>query len=365
MVLYVTFINLFSDDNLGIIRKIKAQCRAMEKCLDTVCYTALSHGVFMMFHDGILVDRHSAVNLKESIEVLKAWARKYGIRKTYIRYFWSNDRLLDFYSFQRENDIRTILEIPTFPYDDEIKGQKRIFEEDILYRTRIHEYFDFISTYSLDKEIWGKRTLNLINGVSVKDYCQSSPNDDLTSINIIAVGSKLQWWNGFERVIEGINDATSRKEVDIKMYIVGSDGEENHYRKIIEKYRLENKVYMLGLLEGDAYDKAFDGMDIAISALGMYKKNISEGSPIKGAEYCARGIPMISGIKDLRFPEDCPFVLRVPNNDTPIKMEKVVSWYNKMREDPDYKAKIRKYAEDHLDWDAIMKPVIEYFNSIS
>ena len=85
-----------------------------------------------------------------------------------------------------------------------------------------------------------------------------------------------------------------------------------------------------------------------------------EGSPIKGAEYCARGLPFICGYHDLRFPPDWEFMLNVPNNPEPIDMNRVIEFWEKVALQANYKELMRNYAEEQLIWDKIMAPVVDY-----
>jgi hypothetical protein len=60
------------------------------------------------------------------------------------------------------------------------------------------------------------------------------------------------------------------------------------------------------------------------------------------------------------FPEDFPFSLRVEPNDSPIDIQKVVSFYEKLKKNyPNHSLLMRKYAEEKLSWEAKMKPLIE------
>ena len=100
---------------------------------------------------------------------------------------------------------------------------------------------------------------------------------------------------------------------------------------------------------------------MAVGALGIYKQNgTEEGSPIKGSEYCVRGLPFICGYRDLRFPPDWKFMLNVPNNASPIDMNCVIDFYEKVTLESNYKELMRNYAKEHLSWDKIMEPVVEY-----
>ena len=178
----------------------------------------------------------------------------------------------------------------------------------------------------------------------------------------------MQSWQGYERFIEGIylyykNGA----KYNIKFKMIGSGPEENYYKELVKKYQLQSQVEFLGqieLSEKKRMDEQYNLSDIAVGTLGVYKQmGTNEGSPIKGAEYCARGLPFICGYRDLRFPPDWEFILNVPNNSEPIDINHIIDFYEKVTSKEHYKQSMRDYAIKYLTWDKIMEPVIEYFKA--
>ena len=105
---------------------------------------------------------------------------------------------------------------------------------------------------------------------------------------------------------------------------------------------------------------------MAIGSLGFQRSRLEKGSTLKAREYCARGIPFLIAYDDPDFPESFPFVFRVPLDESPIDIDKVIQWYeNLSMKHPDFSAQMRKYAEENLSWDAKMRPVINRINSIA
>jgi glycosyltransferase involved in cell wall biosynthesis len=74
-----------------------------------------------------------------------------------------------------------------------------------------------------------------------------------------------------------------------------------------------------GLLDAADYLPILAQTDVAIGPLAMYRKEMSEASPLKVAEYLAYGIPAIIGHTDTRFPTGAPFLLQIPNTEDNVE----------------------------------------------
>ena len=67
-------------------------------------------------------------------------------------------------------NIRTVIEIPTYPYEAEGRTSLRgrvIQVLDKIFRKKLKKYVDRIVTYSDDKMIFGIKTINTINGIFI------------------------------------------------------------------------------------------------------------------------------------------------------------------------------------------------------
>ena len=87
---------------------------------------------------------------------------------------------------------------------------------------------------------------------------------------------------------------------------------------------------------------------------------------LKLREYTARGIPFFYGYAD-KLIKSCvdDYTMQVPNDDSPIDIATVISFYEKMKEKGFDKiaVEMRKLAEEHLSWAKQMKPVVDYILS--
>ncbi len=359
MLFYITECNLNETVYSGVHKKIMAQIRALEKEFGIVYYTIWDWKfVYLMYGENI-VKRKVAVTRRNFIDVVIDWMKEYDVKCTYIRYIFANTQFIRLLQYQKENCIKTLIEIPTYPYDEEILyGRFKV--EDNYFRSKIENYVNAIATYSQDKEIWGIPCIHLNNGIDIEKIPIAKYKEKDKAITMIAVSS-MSLWHGYERVIGGIYDYY-RNGGDWKLCLklVGEGRELDKYRKLTEKYGLQPHAKFYGKLEGESLNQIFDESDLGLVSFGLHKIGIDKASPIKGAEYCARGIPMICGYHDMRFPKNTPFVLEVPNNDNPIDMGQVIKFYKCITKQEDFRYQIRDYAIQHLSWIQIMKCVTEY-----
>lgn len=362
MVFYITFSDFDSPHHgVGVKKKVRNQVEAMERRFKRVYYTYYSCPMaYLMQSDGEILEKVIAVTKKDYIKVLTEWLQKYGVTKTYIRYPRASKWFIDLLIFQKQQNIKTVLEIPTFPYP---KIGELYDLEDLVYREQINRYVNRITTYSADEEIWGISCINLINGLTLKDISISTKEKPEDRMDFIAVSS-MRHYHGYERFLEGMYLYYQAKgKYDLRFRIVGSGQEEQKYKDLVKKYHLETHVEFIGRIESWENDKMqdlYNLSDMAVGSLGLYKEGLVKSSPIKGSEYCAKGIPFICGYYDLGFPKDWEFMMNVPNNPEPVDMNKVIEFYENVTSKDNYKEAMREYAVNHLTWDSIMNPVVEY-----
>lgn len=365
MLFYVTFIDFGEFYGPGKDRKIKGQIEALKAGLGEVYYTYYSYPMLYLMDDETVIEKQPAVTRRDQILVLCSWLEKYRVTKTYVRYPLASKWFVDLLKYQKEHNIKTILEIPTYPYDGELEDD-RSRTEDMCYRKDIHKYVDRISTSSADDMIWDVPCIGVINGISASDVIIRTKIKENKKIMLIAVGT-MKFWQGYERIIEGMYLYYQKNgEYDIRLKVIGSGPEEQNYMDLVEKYKLNSKVEFVGQIEIGEIDRLngqYALADIAVSSLGGYKKELNEWAPIKGAEYCAKGIPFICGYRDPRFPAGWKYMMRVPNDSSPIDMESVIDFYENVTSSEDYKEEMRDYAMNYLTWTHIMDPVIDYFIS--
>lgn len=301
-------------------------------------------------------------------------AHKYDF--IYIRKPWFMDGdLIRFLKKFKKYSPKTkiLLEIATYPYDEEGKHINMIplSIKDKKWRKHLEKYVDRIVTYSNDEMIFNIKTIQVSNAIDVKGIKPIKHiTNNLNEINLVACSS-LYYWHGYDRAIEGIKNYYINKDSvkpDIKFHIIGEGEEQEKYTKMIKDYKLEKYIIMHGRLTGDDLDKVYNLCDIALDSMGRHRSGVFYNSSLKGKEYCAKGLPIVSGITtDIDNDKEYAYYERVSADDKAIDMNFIIDFYNKVyctgKSREDIINEIVLYSERRFDYSVAMKPIINYITS--
>jgi len=359
-VVYITYVDLYGKGYLGVAKKIKSQITVFRKCFGRVYLTICRGQMVYLLEGNRVIDKGLAVTREMCHGVITGWLDKYKIKRTYIRYNFSDKWFLQFLKAQKERGIKTVLEVPTYPYDGEISGARlrRLKAEDNYYRGGLCQYVGWAATNSDAGDIFGMPCIKLLNGVDIGANPLHLKSKAGKEIVLIGVGIMARW-HGYERVLAGLSNYYNGKGDYGFLFKIVGEGEESHrYHSMVLEYGLQSRVEFCGMLEGEDLNRQYEQADIGVSSLGLYKTGIQDVAPIKGAEYCARGIPFICGYHDMRFPDKADYIMAVPNNPEPINMHEVAAFYEKITSQEGYRERMRGYALGHLTWEAVMGPVV-------
>lgn len=290
----------------------------------------------------------------------------------YVRRATADKNYVDFFRAVKEKwpDCKVIIEIFTYPYDkDEFKRLLTwpYYFKEKYQRRRLAGYVDRYVTYSEDKVIFGVPTIQTGNGILVDSVKLPQPDkrkDD--AVHLIAVAF-MQKHHGYERVIKGLYEYYRKdNKRRVVFHLIGDGPEKKAYQKLVQKYKLENQVIFYPTLTGEKLDKAYEKGDIAISAIGVYKDGINRENSLKTREYMAKGFPMVTGCKVDGLSNDYPFECRFPNDASPIDIEKVLLFYDKLCQEysaEEMQQKIRSYVKKIADMPVVMKAIVDFIES--
>ena len=97
----------------------------------------------------------------------------------------------------------------------------------------------------------------------------------------------------------------------------------------------------------------------------MFRKKIEGGSAIKTREYVARGLPFVIGHRDPDFKEDANgFFLSVPADTSPVNMEDVVGFAERILNRKGVSESMRAFADKRLDWKIKMQQMWDFLESL-
>lgn len=286
----------------------------------------------------------------------------------YIRYIGSDYGFLkNLKSIKSRNkNTKIIIEIPTYPYEEEIS--KNLLNipnrlKDRLNRKKLYKYVDRIVTYSDDEYIFKIKTINISNGVDISSVKrkQAIKNE---GINVIAVAS-FSSWHGYDRFIKGLGEYYKNGGTEvINLHLVGDGDEIENYKKLIEEYDLNERVILYGRKSGIELDEIYDKCDIALDAMGRHRSGIFYNSSLKGKEYMAKGMPIVSGVKtELDKYKDFKYYKRVSADESNIDIKDIINFHENIYKNNDRELiikEIRDLCTELFDINKCLKPIIDY-----
>lgn len=251
-------------------------------------------------------------------------AREGGYDLVYVRYDINSDPFtVGLMRRLHKSGIRTVVEIPTFPYDGEFKGQGLLMNiqlmVDRLFRKRFFSYSDAVVLYSGPDTLYGKPVVRISNGVDFSrvPLARRSPSRN-GPLRLLSVAN-IHLWHGLDRLIAGM---AAHRDIECELHIVGDGIPQiiEGYRSMADEAGIGDRVKILGPLYGEALDREFDWADLAVGSLGRHRSGITDIKTLKNREYAARGLAFFYSENDEDF-DNAPYVLKVPADETPVDIK--------------------------------------------
>ncbi len=365
----IIFFSLIEEEILGVRKKIKAQVKSLEKLTRSKLIEArIEKENFYFGEKKIAKYKFKKVffnKILKKIALVKILSRlkkeEYykNIDVIYIRNFKCTPMSISWLRFLKKQDLKILLEIPTYPYDREIRDNNSIVIKflvwlDKVYRKKLYLYVDKIITFSEDKKIFNIPCINISNGIDLEEV-KLIKKKEHKGVNFISV-SQCHFWHGIDRFLYSLLQYRKNggKE-EIKFYIVGEGSETPKLKKIVEdNIELQDIVIFHGFKSREELDEIYNNSDIALGSLGIHRLKLESVQPLKNREYCAKGLPFVIGFNDPNF-KNKEYVYEVSYDDELIDIEKLIKWYKNLEISPE---EIRKDAEDFT-WDIQMKKVLD------
>lgn len=367
--LYLTLWNT-EDTRSGVCKKIKSQVDVMYRNgieMEIVDSNSISMINTNFIGDSIraLFGRNN-INWYKIFDVVKEKLTNNDYDVIYVRRPLLDNRNIVFYNYIKNQypHIKLLFEVPTYPFDNEIRlSQRLMLYNDKKVRNHLVEFADRIVTYSCDKEIFGVKTINISNGIDYSKYNRRNPIQH-SGINVIAV-SLFEKWHGYDRFLDGMyRQPDIVKTNNIHLYLAGRGRILSKYKDDVSKHGLDEYVHFLGEIHNEELNELYNKADIALDCMGRHRVGVYYNSSLKGKEYCAYGVPIISGVKtELDSKKEFRYYLRVPADDTILDMNDIVAYYHKCYDEksPSIIADtIRNSTINWFDYDIAFYPVVEF-----
>lgn len=356
----------------GISKKIHYQVKALNDCgVETkLCwlYDDGNHKMRMV-DDNMIDDLGYGIKAKLSkrfdLNGVYKFIKDNSFTHLYVRYDHNaNPFTIKFFRKIKHLGINTILEIPTYPYDQEYKDLGLMFKFNLLidqcFRNQLMKSIDKIATFSNHDIIFGRPTVCISNGIDFDDVpLIKSVSLKEKTLNLIAVAT-IHPWHGYDRIIKGLAEYKSKNESQhIVLHIIGEGLPEimAYYNHLVQENQLQENVIFHGPLFGDDLNTIFNNSQIGIGSLARHRSDITHLRSLKNREYAARGIPFVYSEIDEDF-ENKPYILKVPADDTPLNIDKVINFYKELIVSPQ---SIRE-SINSLSWTNQMRKVLINMN---
>lgn len=273
--------------------------------------------------------------------------------------------------FKRPRTCKIVIEYQTIePLEYRLNGKYWYLLIDFLFGNAIRRHTDGIigvtdeiTQYEIaragDPE---KPHLTIGNGFAVQSVpVRQVPHHNINDFHLLCVAN-VSRWHGLDRLLQGL--AAYRRTPKVIFHIAGDGAEMSHLQKLAADLGINDRVVFHGFLTGEPFEALFDQCHIAVGSLGIHRIGLKEASTLKAREYCARGIPFIYGIHDPDFSADFPYILRLPADESPIDIELVLAFAEEVCSNPYHSQKMRRYAEESLDWSVKMKKLKDFLEML-
>jgi hypothetical protein len=383
-ILYFCNVNRESKAAVGVFKKIDSQIKVLRN---------EGHEVHLAFYEsdstysitGANSEKLLSVNLqgikgngrtKTVIKKVSEFNKKMKYGCVYSRYETYSLDLARFYKGLHNEGCTVLLEIPTYPISQRWTTIKTSIEQKNI-RVALHQFYNatinslgiFQFRSGVDKivnnngfsEIWKIKTLAINNAADVASLRKHTARRyNGYELHLIGVANVAKW-HGFDRIIEGIKAYKKHGgSRNIYFHVVGGGLELENLKALSSDPLIRDYIVFHGTVVGKDLDDLFDQADIGVSVLATYRSNMKNNcDSLKSKEYCARGIPFITGELE-HFYDEKDFVLTVADNGTPINMTDVCAFADRVLSDVNEAEKIRDFAKAYCGWDYAFRSVINF-----
>lgn len=217
---------------------------------------------------------------------------------------------------------------------------------------------DEIRDYEQTRASRALPTRTIANGIDVASIVETGMvRFTGTVLRILFIAGSHAPWHGTDRLLRSIRSYRGSTRIHLDM--VGSAPQPAGVKEVQDNFTIEYH----GTLTGKRLDECFRAATVAFSSLAMFRNGLSEGCVLKTREYVARGLPLVIGYDDVDLRRDLPWLLRVPNDDSLINLERVIEFAVRVSKNPEVSAEMRTFASETLDWEHKVRAFIDFGSS--
>lgn len=384
-ILYLTALDELDREKCGILGKINGQINAFRKRNVEVFF-----GHFMGQTDFVIENKgRSTITFSASgkttrdrmgslyMELLE-FCKKEHVSIVYIRFMSLDAKAIRFYHNLKKERIKVVIEF--YSHNLELEAKKTVKRQmrngqyfsaikgaisaiiNKKYFLKLKECVDLIVTTTPVGELYGVKTINVVNGIDADHSPARVKKDNDFDFNIISV-AMISVWHGYDRVIRGISDYYKNGGEKNILYTVIGDGDERpNLEQMVHDLKLENHIVFAGIKLKEELNSYYDVADIALEMLAGFRRTNGLISSIKMAEYFVKGVPVIyAADQDAYSDERALYCYRVSNDDSAIDIDALIEFSNNLyMQNNDIAKQMHELAKDYFDWEYTMRELMDY-----
>lgn len=261
-----------------------------------------------------------------------------------------------------KNKSKIIVEIPTYPYEEEyskLKTSKKIAHNIISkYRNNVLGLADLLAVCGdkVDGKLYGVKAINFSNGINADKLPIRVPNLKDNEIHLLLLAG-MYHWQGYDRLLKSIyeykRNITSQNTIRIIAHFVGNDGDGSllEWKTLAHNLLLDDNCIFHGAMHNNKLNDIFNICDLGIGGLGLYRKKLYSAQILKLREYMARGLPFVYAHNDESVKSGLPFCLQIANDASIPDMKMIIDFAMEMKKEPDMiSVQMHNYAFEQMSW---------------
>ena len=351
---------------IGISKKISSQIDAFQTIGYSVTYSAYLENGVAIFENGSMLMKNEypkllpkyitdRVKIFYLLKLCSQYLNENQFDLGFIRWNAINSRFLKVVNQMKEKCGSVIMDCHGYFPNYSPRGitGKYIKKETNKNSEKLNGIVDLILTETKQTSIFGIHALPIDTGIDVDKYIPHKYIGNDQEIHMISVANETDY-HGYDRIIRGI--AVSNKK-NVFLHLVGNMSKKTI--KLISELDMKNNTILHGYQTGAALDKIYSYCNIGVGPLAPHRIGGKEGTGIKTKEYFAIGLPYFYAGKELIVPDEYPYVYRVPADDSPINIDEIIGFYNRLKYDNNIVENMRSFARDNYSWVKIFSKALD------
>jgi hypothetical protein len=246
---------------------------------------------------------------------------------------------------------KLVVEINSYDLEEYRLSSKLYYWYNRLFRQRFlrgADAFVFVSEELKNKYASCQKPSTVIaNGIDTAAY-PFLPEVENERPTLVFIGSPNQPWHGIDKIREMATHFLS-----YRFFIIGIEGEATQ------------NVRYFGYLSKEESTKIIMQCDIGIGTLALFKKGLTEASPLKTRQYLACGLPVIYAYKDTDIPDNSEFVLELENCEDNLDYVKIEQFAKKAFGNRRLREEARAFAMQTLNYAKKEEVRLNFFKEIA